>query len=100
MKKYDNDEETMILNPFEDSLSALVFEMNQILANNTIGFGLLTSLCFNQKEKDMYENCELKLEETMSQLSAIFNTIDASIPKIRKKRGKKLVEESLILYPF
>jgi len=48
----------------------------------------------------MYENCELKLEETMSQLSAIFNTIDASIPKIRKKRGKKLVEESLILYPF
>jgi len=37
MKKYDNDEETMILNPFEDSLSALVFEMNQMLANNTIG---------------------------------------------------------------
>jgi len=34
----------------------------------------------------MYENCELKLEEAMSQLSAIFNTIDASIPKIRKKR--------------
>ena len=47
LKKYDNlNGEEATENVFEDSLSTLVFELNQLLHNNTIGSGLYTTMCF------------------------------------------------------
>ena len=43
--KIDNAEEETE-NVFEDSLSTLVFELNQLIHNNTIGSGLYTTMCF------------------------------------------------------
>ena len=45
IEKYDNGEEETE-NVFEDSLSTLVFELNQLVHNNTIGNGLYTTMCF------------------------------------------------------
>ena len=44
IEKYDNAEEATE-NVFEDSLSALTFEFNQMVQNNTIGNGLYTTMC-------------------------------------------------------
>ena len=47
IEKYDNDEDDgETENVFEDSLSTLVFELNQMLDNNTIGNGIFTTICF------------------------------------------------------
>ena len=45
IEKYDNGEEETE-NVFEDSLSTLVFEFNQLVNNNTLGSGLYTTTCF------------------------------------------------------
>lgn len=44
IEKYDNGEEATE-NVFEDSLSALIFEYNQMVQNNTIGNGLYMTMC-------------------------------------------------------
>ena len=47
IEKYDNlNGEEATENVFEDSLSTLVFELNQLVHNNTIGSGLYTTMCF------------------------------------------------------
>ena len=44
IEKYDNGVEATE-NIFEDSLSALIFEFNQMVENNTMGNGLYTTMC-------------------------------------------------------
>ena len=44
IEKYDNGVEATE-NVFEDSLSALIFEFNQMVQNNTMGNGLYTTMC-------------------------------------------------------
>jgi len=90
----DNDD------PFNDSLNALVFEMNQILGNTTVGYGLLNSMCMSQQPTNaqteglqaMFVKCKEKVEASLIKLKAVFDLWDSKVSKIRVRRCTPVVK--------
>ena len=79
MNKFDNyrDVDTSFAtNMLEDSLESLIFQMQHLTRNTTLGFNLKVAICFNFLQEDESQKCVGLLDRVMQKLKSVFNILD------------------------
>lgn len=98
IEKYNQGEfDPKTAGPFEDSLNALVFEMNQMVRNTTHGQGIITAICYNHRA--LFSKCKNKFVVALNKLKEVSQFLNSRASKSRAKRcilrnGKFKVLES------
>jgi len=85
IEKYNQGEfDPKTAGPFEDSLNALVFEMNQMVRNTTHGQGIITAICYNHRA--LFSKCKIKFVVAIDKLKEVFQLLNSGAGKSRVKR--------------
>ena len=64
--------------PLEDSFESLVFQMNHLIRNTTIGFNLKIAICNNYLDEKRSGKCFSLLEKALFELKSVFHALDDS----------------------
>ena len=67
---------SLATNMLEDSLESLIFQMQHMIRNTTIGFNLKIAICFNFLQEDVSQKCVIFLDAVMHKLKSNFNILD------------------------
>ncbi len=69
-------EASFATSPLEDSFESLIFQMNHLIRNTTIGFNLKIAICNNYLDENHSGQCFSLLEKALSKLKRAFNALD------------------------
>ena len=71
-------ESSYATSPLEDSFESLVFQMNHLIRNTTIGFNLKIAICNNYLDENRSGKCFSFLEKALLKLKSVFHDLDDS----------------------